>query len=88
MDKDELDKLLIKVLQGEITSTHQIPCDDFISCRDWPFCRRTNPWKLACSCLDKEQMLEMAVEYLEKKFKKQLTSFSTYVIINMWKGDT
>ena len=70
MDKDELDKLLIKVLKGEITSTHQIPCDDFISCKDCPFCSRTNPWKLACSCLDKEQMLEMAVEYLENKFKK------------------
>lgn len=70
MDKDELDKLLIKVLKGEITSTYQIPCDDFIGCRDCPFYSRNNPWKLVCSCLDKEQMLEMAVEYLEKKFKK------------------
>lgn len=70
MNKDELDKQLIKVLKGEITNTYQIHCDDFISCRDCPFYSKTNPWKLVCSCLDKEQILELAVEYLEKKFKK------------------
>lgn len=70
MDKDELDKQLIKVLKGEITNTHQIHCDDFISCRDCPFYSQTNPWKLACVCLDEDQVLELAIEYLEKKFKK------------------
>ena len=70
MDKDELDKQLIKVLKGEITGTYLIDCEDFTSCRDCPFYRQNNPWKLVCTCLDEDQTLELAVEYLEKKFKK------------------
>lgn len=66
MDKDELDKLLIKVLKGEITSTHQIPCDDFISCKDCPFSydSKLNEKHVGCTCLSQEEINDIARRFL------------------------